>query len=258
MKKCALINDLSGFGKCSLMAQIPVLSVLGVQSVAVPTAVLSQQTGYGDYFIKDLTESMPNYLEKWKQLSPRFDGVITGFFANEKQIKITSDFLDEFCDDKTIILVDPVMGDDNEVYSTYSKEKIDMVKKLCEKADIITPNVTELKILTGENDISVGANKMLKKGLKAVVVTGVKKDSKIGNCIFTNYKCEEYYSEYISGSFSGTGDLFSSILMGKLLNNKNIFDSTNSATHFLCKVIKNSNIKNRNDGIDFEPFLKEL
>ena len=53
MKKIAVIQDLPGLGKCSLTAAIPVISVMGVQAVPLPTAVLSNQTGYPSYYCHD-------------------------------------------------------------------------------------------------------------------------------------------------------------------------------------------------------------
>ena len=44
-KKILCIHDLSGVGRCSLAVILPVLSVMGLQPVALPTVVLSTHTG---------------------------------------------------------------------------------------------------------------------------------------------------------------------------------------------------------------------
>ena len=103
MKKIAVINDLSGFGKCSLTAAIPVLSVQGVQACPLPTAVLSNQTGYPDYCSVDFTENLPSFISQWKKLEPHFDGILTGFVSDIRQIKIIEDFCRDFKKDDTKI-----------------------------------------------------------------------------------------------------------------------------------------------------------
>ena len=130
-------------------------------------------------------------------------------------------------------------------------------------ADIITPNLTELKILSGEEDILLGGEKMLERGIKSVIVTGVVEDGKIANYVFHGGCVRKNKTEFIKsategGSFSGTGDIFSSFVLGKILNGFSVFQAVEQAVDFISKAIKASDIKNRNDGIDFEPFLKNI
>ena len=263
MKKCAVINDISGFGKCSLTASIPVMSAMGVQVNPVVTGVFSNQTGYDSFESADLTDMLPKITAQWSKLSPHFDGILTGFLLCAKQCEYVSEFIDAFKEPDTLFLADPVMADDGAVYSTYTPEMVEGVKRLCEKADIITPTYTELKILSGEDDIMLAGEKLLQSGIKSVVVTGVVQDRKISNYVFSDGKFKRYETEFIKtasqgGSFSGTGDIFSSFLMGKILNGVSVFEATKQATDFIGKAIKSSDIKNRNDGIDFEPFLKNI
>ena len=151
MKKIAVINDLSGFGKCSLTAAIPIISVLKAQCCPITTAVLSNQTGYDDYFCKDLTDELPAVIDKIKKLNPTFDGILTGFISNPKQGKIIADFIDYFKKDGTLVVVDPVMADDGAVYDCYTDECVSAIKSIAKKADIITPNLTELCILCDDD-----------------------------------------------------------------------------------------------------------
>ena len=263
MKKCAVINDISGFGKCSLTASIPVMSAMGVQVNPVVTGVFSNQTGYDDFASSDLTDMLPMITYQWSKLSPHFDGILTGFLLHAKQYEHVLDFVDTFKKEDTLLLVDPVMADDGVIYDTYTDEMVEGVKRLCAKADIITPNITELRILSGEDDIMLAGEKMIHSGIKSVIVTGVVEGEMISNYVFSDGLVKKYETEFIKsvtqgGSFSGTGDIFSSFVMGKILNGVSIFDAVEQAVDFISRAIKASDIKNRNDGIDFEPFLKNI
>ena len=263
MKKCAVINDISGFGICSLTASIPVMSAMGVQGNPVVTGVFSNQTGYESFRHVDLTDMLPAVTREWSRLSPHFDGILTGFLLCAEQYAHVIDFIDTFKQKDTLLLVDPVMADNGEIYATYTSEMVEGVKKLCAKADIITPNLTELRILSGEEDIMLGGVKMLERGIKSVIVTGVVEGEKIANYVFSGGTVKKYETGFIKsategGSFSGTGDIFSSFVMGKILNGFSVFEAVEQAVDFISKAIKSSNIKNRNDGIDFEPFLKNI
>ncbi|MGN1316432.1 MAG: bifunctional hydroxymethylpyrimidine kinase/phosphomethylpyrimidine kinase [Acutalibacteraceae bacterium] len=263
MKKCAVINDISGFGKCSLTASIPVLSAMGVQVNPVVTGVFTNQTGYDSFECADLTDMIPKVTGQWAKMNSRFDGILTGFLLCEKQYEYVLDFIDEFKREDTLFLADPVMGDNGAIYTTYTPAMVEGVKQLCERADIITPNITELQLLSGEKDVCIAGEKMIESGIKSVIVTGVIEDENVVNYVFSDGAVKKYATEFIEsatqgGSFSGTGDIFSSFVMGKVLNGFSVFDAVEQAADFIGKAIKASDIKNRNDGIDFEPFLKNI
>lgn len=255
MKKCALINDLSGFGKCSLTAGIPIISALGAEAHPLPTAILSNQTGYESYVKVSMTDYMKSFLDEWDKIGARFDGVLTGYFSEEKQVDIILDYIKN---KDFILLVDPVMGDNGERYKGFSDELCDKIRELAFKADIITPNVTELAILTGESDLEKGAGVFLNAGVQSVIVTGIKSENKIGNAVFQKGKSEIFFTEFSKGDFSGTGDIFASIVMGKTLRGCDIFACVKAATEFICKVIKNTDTENCNNGVDFEMYLGGL
>ncbi len=136
MKKCAVINDLSGFGKCSLGAAIPIISSMGCEVHPLLTAVLSNQT-----------DSMSSFIQQWKRLGASFDAILTGFVCDENQIDIINAFADEFKDDNTIFVVDPVMADNGSLYDCYTPIMCEKIKSLCYKADVITPNTGELAFI---------------------------------------------------------------------------------------------------------------
>lgn len=143
MKKIAVIHDLSGMGKCSLTAAIPVISAMGVQACPLPTAVLSNQTGYGSYFWDDYTDHMEEIMKEWKKMDFKPDGVYTGFLAGARQVDVILKFVEMFCTKETHILIDPVMGDQGNVYRTYSEELCEKMRTLVQQATVITPNLTE-------------------------------------------------------------------------------------------------------------------
>ncbi|MGN0522027.1 MAG: PfkB family carbohydrate kinase, partial [Eubacterium sp.] len=177
-KKCAVINDISGFGKCSLTAAIPIISAMGVEVHPLATAVLSNQTAYDSYASFSLTDTMLPFIDEWKKLNVSFDSILTGFVTDEKQLDIIGKFIDTFNNDNTLTVVDPVMADNGALYDGYSVEMCDKIRILSKKADVITPNICELAILAKEkysNDyetIVKYAKKLLNEGIKNIVVTG--------------------------------------------------------------------------------------
>ena len=238
MKKIAVIHDLSGMGKCSLTAAIPVISAMGVQACPLPTAILSNQTGYGSYFWDDYTDRMEQIMDEWKKMGFRPDGVYTGFLGDAGQVDVILKFVDMFCTELTHILIDPVMGDQGRVYKTYSKELCEKMRTLVRHATVITPNITEaLLLLYGEQGMKermelfssmkeeqllgeieeLGRRLAYHFGLESIVITGVDilcSDSsvKMGNLVVEKNEAAWYFSVKEGGSYSGTGDLFASVL----------------------------------------------
>lgn len=280
MKKIAVINDLSGFGKCSLTAAIPIISVLKAQCCPIMTAVLSNQTGYDNYFCKDLTDELPAVIGKIKKLNPTFDGILTGFISNPKQGKIIADFIDCFKKDGTLVVVDPVMADDGAVYDCYTDECVNAIKEITKKADIITPNLTELCILCDDDFNVVNSlsdnNKLTavwimceslcrksERNLK-IAVSGIHLNGDIiANAVFDGGSFDVVKTKALGGSFSGTGDILSSIITAKCTAGETLLNAVSCAVNFIGKAI-NETIRDTNgdynpaDGVHFEKFLAEL
>lgn len=264
MKKCAVINDLSGFGKCSLTASLPVISVMGIEVHPLPTAVLSNQTAYDSFKKVPLTAEMKDFIKEWQKLGASFDGILTGFVCSEEQLDIISDFIDCFKTENTIFVADPVMADNGNLYNGYTEKMCEKIKSLCFKADIITPNIAELALIAGEpyserldDIISYGA-KLNECGIDKIVATGYKRGGKISNIVFDNGNYEIIASRLIGGYFSGTGDIISSIVMGAALKGMTLADSVRLASDFIEKSILSTKASSGNDGIDFEQFLEDL
>lgn len=271
MKRIAVINDISGFGKCSLTAALPVISALGIEACPLPTAILSNQTGYPSFFCTDYTENLYSYIDEWRKMGVKFDGILTGYITSVKQAEIICEFVEEFADGNSLVFVDPVMADDGVLYDTYDKALCEKVKKLTKKANIITPNLTELCIICGvdyekisrENnvrEIAKIAASLLTDTLKTVIVTGVKNSDEIQNIIVDKNGEAVVKSRLIGGSYSGTGDLFSSVVCAEAVKGKSILHAVNLATVFLQKSIEDTYKENtdRNYGVNFQQHLEVL
>ncbi|MDM8534993.1 pyridoxamine kinase [Clostridiaceae bacterium HSG29] len=254
VKKVAAIHDLSGFGRASLTAIIPVLSTMGVQVCPVPTAVLSTHTGgFENFTLVDLTDSMSNYINHWKEIELSFDCIYSGFLASVRQIEIVSNAIDIFSNEDNFVVVDPVMGDDGVLYQTMDDEMVDSMRELIKKADIITPNFTEACYLLNEEytfdiseeEIKLWLKKLSKMGPEIVVLTSVpnmeksKKTSVIAynreNDVFWKVSCT-----YIPASYPGTGDAFTSVLIGSILQGDSLPISLEKGVQFITNGIKAS------------------
>lgn len=285
-KKIAVINDLSGFGRCSLTAALPVISVMGVQPCPLPTAVLSAQTGYPSFYCDDYTEKMEYFRQEWEKMGVCFDGIYTGFVGSEEQVQQIFHFLQTFYnkeDTGTFLLVDPIMGDEGKRFSFCTDALLNDMKQLVARADIVTPNLMELCLLTDVDYHTVAmkieerrecttkvirmlAEKLLANGCKTVIVTGIRfwdedeKLIKIGNLTVTKERAVMSAFPYIGGSFSGTGDLFASVVAGGVARGDDIFQTVELAGIFIWKAMKDSSEANvqRNEGADFEKYLGML
>ena len=275
IKKAAVINDISGFGKCSLTATIAVLSVMGVQPCPMPTAVLTNQTGYKNHYCIDLTDELCHYKEMWSLNNESFDGIYSGYIADKRQVDIIFDFINTFRKSNTVVLVDPVMGDNGRLYSAFSNETCKKVCSLARSADIITPNLTELCILTDtdfeelnshcESDDFLDRVSEVAKGAfshseQKIVVTGIKKGKCLYNGVFTKQDCSFVKAECHGGSFSGTGDIFASIVFSSVVNGESLVSAVKKAVSFIEKATADTAKEpyDRNDGINFEKFLYQL
>ena len=271
LKKIAVINDISGFGKCSLTVSLPIISALGIECNPIPTAILSNQTGYDNFYSVDFTENMSPYIDIWKKQNIHFDAILTGYLASEKQVDIILDFIENFRDENTLVFVDPIMADDGVLYDTYDEKLCEKVKMLTKKADIITPNLTELCILcdVDYNEISKAnrieniaeiASVLINEATKTVIITGVKSGEEICNVIVEKDSVKLVKSKYLNGSYSGTGDIFSSIVCGGITKGLNVNESVKLATDFIYNSIKitPTALDYEPNGVNFQKNLEML
>lgn len=273
--KVAAINDLSGFGKCSLVADITVLSAMGIQCCPLPTAVLSAQTGYPSYYSRELTGIISEYSREWKKQKEVFNGIITGFMMSSKEALSSLEFIREFMTDDNLVLVDPVMGDDGRTYRNFSKELLEAIKEMVKEADIITPNLTELFLLAGEDPgriLSLKGDELLDEvfrlsmavggdGGKTVVVTGipVQDGSLVGNFVLEKGQTKFISSKSNGVHYSGTGDLFAAALLGSILLGKDAFTAADVSSRFIyASVLATPKGTDPNAGACYEENLRML
>lgn len=269
-KKIAVVNDITGFGRCSVAVALPIISAMKIQCCPLPTAILSAHTGFSSFFFDDYTPHMRDYINNWKELNLQFDGICTGFLGSKEQIDIVSDFLENFKTKDTIVVVDPVMGDNGKLYSTYTQEMCSEMKKLIKYADVITPNLTEacrlLDIPYPEreckpNELENIAKELCKKGPNNIVITGVQYNGNILNFIYETGKPYTIIeTKKIGQDRPGTGDVFSSIVAGSIVKGLDIVAAVKKAIDFISKTIEYTNKIGTPiyDGICFEEYLSEL
>jgi len=271
-KKLALINDITGFGRCSVTVELPIISALKIQCCPLPTAILSVHTGYPNYFLDDFTDRMDAYIKSWQLNNLEFDGVATGFLGSAAQIEIVSNFLKNSL---AQIFIDPVMGDHGKIYKTYTREMCIKMRDLLQFADLVTPNLTEACQLLNipypaegtisDSDLAtMAANIAAKTRGGKVIITGVNLDaddgSNITNFIYDNSKIDFITSKKLGSDRSGTGDVFFAIVAASIMNGETLKAAVRKAADFITKCILHAEKLNLawNYGLPFEEFLTEL
>ncbi len=268
--RVAAIHDMSGFGRCSLTVAIPVLSAMGVQCCPLPTAFLSTHTGgFTGFTFLDMTEEMPKVAAHWQELDLRFHAIYSGFLASERQIGIVSDFIRTFRRSDTLVVIDPVMGDDGKAYQTYTSALCSGMTHLAELADVITPNLTEAAFLLGRPydqlpQEEAGLQELVRElglhGRRSVVLTGVSlSPGKTGAMCFDakTSRTETVQVDMIAHPLLGTGDIFASVLTGALVRGDTLFSAATQAADFVraCAVHTAAQDLPLREGVDFEPML---
>lgn len=271
-KRVMAVHDLSGLGRSSLMAITPVLSVMGVQVCPVPTAVLSSQTsGFNDYTFVDLTDNMPAYLQHWKRLQMNFDCIYSGFLGSVTQISIMEDILQSFAVNDTLVIIDPVLGDDGALYDTMDQNMVECMRHLIGRAHIITPNVTEVQLLLGitlgeplfAEQLEPFMRQLAQMGPEIVVVTGVHQQNG-GRCVCCYQQDQQRYAQIpyqqLPASYPGTGDIFAAVLIGGLLQGRSLLDSIRLSADFICYAVTDAITTGEpiRDGVQLERNLYRL
>ena len=250
-KKVVAIHDLSGAGRVSLMAVIPILSTMGLQVCPLPTAILSTHTQYPAYSFLDLTDEMKRIIDKWEQLDIRFDAFYSGYLGSPRQAQIVESFIRKFRRPADLVVVDPVMGDNGSLYKGITEDMVTEMKQLICLADIITPNMTELFRLLDmpyqENMSDAELKAVLKalsdKGPSIVIVTSVPvKDDPHSTSVYAYNRFGNRYWKvtcpYLPAHYPGTGDTFTSVITGSLMQGDSLPIALDRATQFILQGIR--------------------
>ncbi len=271
MKRVLTIQDISCFGKCSLTVALPIISAMGVETVILPTAVLSTHTMFPDFTVKDLTDQLVPITDHWKARDIKFDAIYTGYLGSAEEIEIAKKIFAEFGGDDTLIFIDPVMADNGKLYAAFDESYAKLNAGLCGSADIIVPNITEACFMTDteykeeydEDYVKELLGKLAKLGSKVAVLTGVSLSEGKTGVYGLDTRTNEYFTyqnDKVMSSYHGTGDVFSSVTVGAILRGLGMKDAFKLAADYTAKTIKvtEENPDNPWYGVDFEATIPEL
>ena len=268
--RIAAIHDLSCFGRCSLTIALPVLSAMGCQCCPLPTALLSAHTGFPGNTFLDLTVEMGRIADHWAAMDLQFDAIYSGFLGSADQVDTVARFFDTFKKSDTAVIVDPVMGDHGTAYRTCTPELCRGMRVLAENSDVITPNLTEAALLLDrpyEEIRQANAYEVVRRlslgGRRSVVLTGYSSEpGQTGTLCFDRDSGESkaVQTPREPQDFSGTGDLFASVLAGGVAKGVPLFQAAQAAADFVRDCIARTLAAGltEQDGVDFEPLLGQL
>lgn len=268
----AAIHDISGYGRASLTVVIPILSSMGIQVCPLPTAVLSAHSEYDNFHCVDLTAHMPPIINHWKKLDLQFDAIYSGYLGSYSQIDIVKNFIKDFKKEDQLVIIDPVMGDNGKLYTGVERMLVQEMKKLTTHADVITPNLTEAGFLlekelnstTSIEEIKLAAKQLADNGPETVIITSVPGIEPNTTSVLSYNRTKNEYlinsNAYIPASYPGTGDAFTSVLTGSLINGDSLESAIRKASDFILKGIQ-ATINTEHDplnGINQEEILPLL
>lgn len=272
MKRIVTIQDISCIGKCSLTVALPIISACGVEMAVIPTAVLSTHTAFQGFTFRDLTEEITPISEHWKKEGIEFDAIYTGYLGSFEQLELVSRLIDQFKTEDNLIIVDPVMADNGALYPGFTQEFVAEMAKLCGKADVIVPNLTEASYMlqipyVGEEYSEENIKEMLvslsQLGTKKVVLTGVSfAPDQLGVMAYDakQKRFFRYFNEKLSASFHGTGDVFASAMTGAMMNNCSLEQALEVAVDYTVESIRKTmeDPEHRWYGVNFERAIPML
>ena len=270
MKQILLINDVVGYGKVGMGAMLPILSYLGIPTYSLPTALVSNTLDYGKFNIQDTTEYIRGTLPVWKQLGFSFDAICTGLMFSDEQAKLVAGYCKEQGDLGTWVFVDPILGDGGRLYNGVTQKQVELMRDMVAVAHLTFPNYTEACYLTNTPIKMEGitweeAGDLLDKlrdiGCKSALITSCKIDGQNAVAGYNHFEDHYFHLEYheIPGLFHGTGDIFSAVLIGHLLNGEPMKTSTRTAMDTVFRMIdRYRDTDDKNRGIPIEKCLDLL
>ncbi len=270
-KRILTIQDISCFGQCSLTVALPILSACGVETVIIPSAVLSTHTGgFTGFTFRDLTDDIPSIAAHWKKEGIDFDAIYTGYLGSVRQIDMVTDIFNTLSRKNCVKIVDPAMADNGKLYYGFDQVYADAMTRLCAEADIVVPNITEACFMTGheykekyDEEYVYSVLKALEKaGMKDIVLTGVSYNNETTGVVVKTGDTVQYYThKKLPVGSHGTGDVFASAFSGALLRGKNEYDAARVAANYTLRCIENTiGDESHKYGVKFEtaiPYLLE-
>ena len=271
MKRLLTIQDISCLGKCSITIALPVLSAMEIETVILPTTLLSNHTLFPKYTKLDLADQMMPIARMWKENGVRFDAIYTGYLGTSDEIDMTAAIIDLFREEDTPVFVDPVMGDNGKLYRGFPEEYAVRNRKLCAIADIVVPNITEACLLTGlpyresydESYLKDLCGRLCQMGAKTAVITGASlTEGKTGVYGMEALSGEtfSYQNDRIPFSYHGTGDLFACTAAGAILRGMSVRDAMRTAADHTADTIRATRKDPGNPwyGVNFESTIPDL
>lgn len=252
MKRVLTVQDISCVGKCSLTVALPVISAMGVEVCPLPTAILSTHTAFSSFSFCDLTQNLKEICDEWKKQQIHFDAIYTGYLGSVEQINFVHKILDDFAENDTLVLIDPCMADNGKFYSGFNKDFSNQMAKLCSRANVILPNMTEACFLVNENfdyfqqnqnqeKIQNLTEKLLSLGAKQVILKGIdfsKEKIGIAYCDSDLQNMSFYFHKKFEQNFHGTGDIFASVVTGGFMKQLKINETVKLAADYVYESIK--------------------
>lgn len=265
-KRILTIQDISCVGQCSMTVALPILSACGCETCILPTAVLSTHTGgFGKPAVTHLDDSLAAIRRHWQENGIQFDAILTGYLGSIPAIEQAGEIIDAMLAPGGKIIVDPAMADHGRLYAGFDDSYVQAMKGLCQKADILLPNITEAAILTDsdyrekidEDYVDFLLDKM---GDKTCILTGAAFARETTGVMISTPQSRWYYAHPRLGkNFHGTGDIFAAAFTGALMQGKDLPTAVRIAADFVCKAIEET-IKDPAHwyGVKFETVLPEL
>ena len=251
LPRVAAIHDICGYGRCSLTVAIPILSAMGFEVSPLPTAILSTHTMFPNFVIMDMTDELPKIISHWKELNLKFEAIYSGFLGSARQVDIVRDFIRDFQGPETLVVVDPVMADHGKLYPTMPPEMVGEMKKLARVSRVITPNLTEAAFMLDRLTPETISEKEAKEWLRALTELGpemaVITSAPIGSrpnaaAVIAYDRIDDRFwiteRPHVPTQYHGTGDIFTSVLTGSLLQGDSLPVAMDRSAQFVATAIR--------------------
>lgn len=270
--KVMTIQDISCYGQCSLTVALPIISACGIETVILPSAVLSTHTGgFSGYTFRDLTEDIPQIMKHWQKENISFECIYTGYLGSRTQIEYVKELFANVLKDGGLKIVDPAMADNGKLYYGFDEAFARDMAKLCGQADIILPNITEACFMCGKPYMAGHHTKeyigdlldaLAKLGAKKIVLKGISyKESQLGVVVYDTETGEkkEHFNPRAAKSSHGTGDCYAAVLTGAIMQGKSLYDAASLAADFVVEALRlTQDDDNHRYGVKFEKALPML